>query len=158
MDIAVAGVTACLPRRHLGTVIVTTVDTAGPCSPLKLIQADQQPALSASVCTASLSRVTEPVTYPSKAWVSCLGWSINKRHFTWSDLLITADFVLDKWNHHSKMTVCLLWRIRTPLPLNKHFTSMNLTYWSIKVVKLRRHTFTCSAVTKLQIIGNVALR
>lgn len=35
VDIAVAGVTARLPRRHLGSAIVTTVDTASPCSPLK---------------------------------------------------------------------------------------------------------------------------
>lgn len=62
-----AGVTACLPRRHLGSAIVTTVDTA---SPLKLIQADQQCALTAMIGTAGLFRVTEPVTCPNKAWVS----------------------------------------------------------------------------------------
>lgn len=142
MDITVAGVTACLPRRHLGSVIVTTVDTAGPCSPLKLIQADQQPALSASVCTVSLSRVTEPVTCPSKAWVSWLGWSINKRHSAWSDLLITADFVLDKWNHHSKMSLCRLWRIWTHLSgkaSQKHF-----------------YLFCCYKTAT--VIGNVVLR
>ena len=70
MDVAVAGVTACPPRRHFGSAIVTTMDTAGPRSPLKLIQADQQPALSASMGTAGLFRVTEAVTCPNKARVS----------------------------------------------------------------------------------------
>lgn len=52
VDSTVAGLTACLPRRHLGSAIVTTMDTADPCGPLKLIQADQQPAPSTLKGTA----------------------------------------------------------------------------------------------------------
>lgn len=96
MDITVAGVTACLRRRHLGSVIVTTVDTASSCFPLKLIQADQQPALSASMWTTGSFRVTEPVTCPNIAWMSRLGWAINECHSAQSSPLITADLGLGK--------------------------------------------------------------
>lgn len=125
----VAGTTTCLPKRHLGSAIVTIVDTASPCSPLKLIRADQQPALSGSTATAGLFRVTEPVTSPNKAWVSRLGLDINKRHSAWSTLLITADFGLDKWNVHTKVTFTRHWLVQishsVSLPSKKAHLSSN---------------------------------
>lgn len=70
MDIAMVGMTACLPRRHFGTATVTAMDTAAPCMSLKIIQDDLQPALLARLGTTGLFSVTQPLTCPNEAWVS----------------------------------------------------------------------------------------
>lgn len=144
-----AGVTACLPRRHLGSVIVTTMDTASPCSPLKLIQADQQPALSASMGTADLFMATGPVTCPNKAWVSS---HINKCHSAWSALLITADLGLNRWNNHTKVTFTKHWLVHISHLVTNIRTSIFSIYYpgTLKHGPLRgwphQHTFTLFCV------------
>lgn len=75
----------------------------GHSSPLKLIQADQQPALLASTGTAGLFGLTEPVTCPSKAWMFRLHWDINQTPLCMKRSL---DYRFDsvKWNNSTKVT------------------------------------------------------
>lgn len=148
-----------LPMRHLGSAIVTTMDTACPSNPLKLTRADQQPALSNSMGTAGWFRVTEPVTCPNKARVSWLCWDINKCHSAWSAHLITADFSWDKWNNHTKVTftkhrlvqkslLVSFQSIPAHLPMNEHFAyiTLSLLKHGLLWVQLHQHTFTLFCV------------
>lgn len=75
----------------------------GHSSPLKLIQADQQPALLASTGTAGLFGLTEPVTCPSKAWMFRLHWDINQTPLCMKRSL-DYRFGSVKWNNSTKVT------------------------------------------------------